>query len=214
MRAPVTNPFQILNANRADSGGAAVYQAIVSPCSSCRNFLKPDQEGASLCPRRLWIESESLKDSYLSKTGCEEGVEVEVQPRSDGESSRSEDSLRNPVFLPSQGTILVWVAALDDNQGVYGPNGDYLTPDIQHPAFDTQYIRCRPYPVTPGMNQAAFYQQGRFKEGDRLLVMDYRSYQIESGNSPALLGGTAFKVDFHTTFPQIPPREDLHVTGT
>lgn len=226
MRPVIEDPFRIVNAVQGDQAHARTFQAIVSPCSECQNYRATPGEGQTLCPRRLWQErvkeAEDAPFSYLALTGWEDQAaspSPDTPARQDADSgSRSEDTIRNPVFSATEQTVLVWIATLDDNQGVYAKDGTPLTPDLLYPGFDTRYIRCRVLPVSPVESQDQFYQQGRLKEWDQLLVLEFRNHQNDGGNpvapSASYIGGAAWRMNFHRSFPLQAPQRDLLVSGT
>lgn len=172
---------------------------VVSPCSTCKNYLAapdPTSPWKPVCPRRYWqaLNQSSQQDGisppagYLTQSGTDDPTK-----------------LANPVYSESDSSVLIWTASLEDNQGVRDSEGHLLTSDILSPDFDTTYTNCKLLPYVPGMDQAAYYQAGAFKEGDPLLVYTIDTYQIPFGDSDYVQvsgfvtrTGPAFRYSFQT----------------
>lgn len=191
------------------------HLAIVSPCSSCKNQLAENANGRPACPRRRAVQRKADLEARGLDTSSTDHL---VLTGTDG------NDLANPVYVDTEesGAILVWVATLKDNPGVRDGQGNLLTPHILNPSFDTQYINCRPLPVVPRDNEAAFFQKGAWAEGDTLEVTIISNQQLnDSPDSdsvddfqPVLIDGFASKVNFVFRVPRKPVNKDLAPAGT
>lgn len=188
------------------------FKALISPCSECRNFQTDPNQGFPMCPRRMWMERrESFRKlqnvlepaAYLTETGT-------------GES----DKLSNPVYFRDEQTIVVWIAAIQDNRITMNPDGTVATGSIlSRYAFDTRYIRCHTMPVLPEEHWAEMLLKGAYKEWDRLLVTPMKeeqehmaANQLELGQA-VQMGGFAKKVNFTWDFAQTTPKADRLASG-
>jgi hypothetical protein len=81
-------------------------------------------------------------------------------------------TLRNPVYSDDGHHILVWIAKLADNKGVYSRDGQAISPHILSPDFDTDYIQCTQLPYTVRDTEASYFLKGAYREGDNLEVVE------------------------------------------
>jgi hypothetical protein len=131
-----------------------------------------------------------------------------------GSDDDSSGQLVNPVHSAEDGAVLVWVALIDDNQGVDDPVTDEeLTPDILDPDFDSQYIVCQTLPFVPDVHQAAYNQGGVFKEGNRLLVHTIPNFQVSLDDTLVPVAGFVRKTDFSSTFSFLTPASNTLAPG-
>lgn len=171
-------------ASQANLTGSAGRKelAIVSPCSTCKNFTQPasatPDPHQQMCPRRLWInQNKSLPgtvDPVLYTTG-----------------TTDPNTLANPVIDPTTGNYIVWVAAVEDNPGIIDETtGNSLTPSILDPNFNNLYIHCRRYPYVPEDHHDTLRATGAFQEGDKITAVEHRMPPLNPGVTYAGQAGT------------------------
>lgn len=132
------------------------------------------------------------------------------------------DSLVNPVYYRQGQTIVVWVAAIQENRLTVNPDGTLATGSIlSKDAFDTRYIRCRSLPMLPEESWVEMLTKGVYKEWDQLLATPVRETQAPQDPSNLLalqplcqIGGFAKKVNFTFFSPQTAPQADRLRHGT
>jgi hypothetical protein len=180
--------------------------ALVSPCSTCKNQLTAaGPNGQPTCPRRV------LQAGGATTTATDHLVLYGTE----GTANEGDGSYRNPVYWTDGHAILVWIALLGDNGGVYDGAGNPVTPGILDPGFDTSHIQCRPLPIVPRDSEAAYFQHGALAENDQLEVSLTSSQQqaMDTG-APVLIDGFGKKVSFVFNHPRTPVNKDLCPAGT
>ena len=198
--------FQIGSTAMGAYGPSRVQMGVVSPCSACANQLAYSDGDLPACPRRNWAAVAGVLDA----NGGDPPAAILTRTGSLDDSS---GQLVNPVHSQQDGAVLVWVATLDDNQGMTDHTGAELTPDILDPGFDTEYIVCRSLPFVPDAGQAAYNQAGVFKEMNRLLVHTIPNFQLMLDGSPVQVSGFVRKVDFSSTFSFLTPASNTLAVG-
>ena len=199
--------YQIGSTAMGVYGPLRVQMGLVSPCSACANQQAYSDGDLAACPRRNWA---AIASALQANSGNPPPA-ILTRTGSDDDSS---GQLVNPVHSQQDGAVLVWVATLDDNQGITDPDtGEELTPDLLDPGFDTQYIVCQPLPFVPDAAQAAYNQSGVFKEMDRLLVHTIPSFQVMLDGSDVPVPGFVRKVDFSSTFLFLTPASNTLAVG-
>lgn len=184
---------------------------IVSPCSTCKNQLAvsdPNKQ-TPMCPRRYWIDlakSAQAQTSdnpiptpplYLTRSGTDDP-----------------QTLSNPVYSQQDSSVLIWVALVENNQGVQDESGNELTPDLLDPGFDTTYINCSLLPYIPCESQAQMYQSGAYKESQRLFVTPIENYQVPFGSDQTVqVSGFVRRVNFALNFSFLTPEDDTLTDG-
>jgi hypothetical protein len=179
------------------ASGQVVTQAptkrlgIVSPCSTCKNFLTTVPDGDKVhvpCPRQLWIERLQQQDTDDPDDIC---------PGYLGETGTEGSSLANPVYSESSGNVLIWVALEDNNDGVLDANGNILAPDLLSPGFDnvadSEYLRCEELPYVLDKTQAQMQNDGVLHEGDRIYAEGFYQSQPDMSGTTSYTGGTVVK---------------------
>lgn len=133
----------------------------------------------------------------------------------EGTAAEGDGTLRNPVYWNEGHAILVWIALLEDNKGVYDAKSNLVSPDLLNPAFDTTYIQCNALPVVPRDHEAAYFQAGGFAEGDMLEASISGNQQMSASatGTPILIGGFGKKVQFVFNHPRTPVNKDLCPAG-
>jgi hypothetical protein len=97
------------------------------------------------------------------------------------------------------------VATLADNGGVRDVNGQPVTPHVLDPAFDTTYIQCHPLPVVPAIDEATYFSNGAFTEGQQLEVRFSANQQMDAqsdSSETVLIDGFAQRVHFAFSVPR------------
>lgn len=191
------------------------HLSVVSPCSSCKNQLAENADGKPACPRRRIAQRKKDLEAQGADTSSLEHLVV---------TGTDSDALANPVYLDGDkgGAILVWIATLKDNPGVHDNGGNLLTPHILHPDFDTSFIQCRPLPIVPREQEAAYFHKGAWSEGDMLdaTIISNQQLDVVPAQSasddfmPILIDGFGSKVNFTFFFPRTPVDKDLAPSGT
>ena len=190
-----------------------VHLAIVSPCASCHNQLTVSTNGMPLCPRRVL----NAKLATLQDAGTDtSSMQHLALYGTEGTSQAGDGSYRNPVYSDDLHAILVWIALLEDNGGVFDTTGNQLCPNLLDPDFDTSYIQCHSLPVTTRDNEAVYFQKGAFTANDQLEVtLSARQQMTVDGSClPVLIDGFAQKVNFIFNHPRTPLNKDLCPSGT
>lgn len=172
-----------------------VALAVVSPCSTCKNQLAEQVDGKPFCPRR-----KAQADLEAFQTANQGNSDPRLLPLAafgtEGTPNEGDHSLRNPVYLDTNNTTVVWIATLRDNSGVPGDDGSMLAPSILDPSFMdnyTEYIQCRPRPFLPAEHEAHYRQVGGLKEGDYIEARKFDGQQ--TGDSPDDVGYQTILVD-------------------
>jgi hypothetical protein len=193
------------------------YLAVVSPCSGCANQLAQSQNGMPACPRQAAIlQMQDLQNNNISSANI---VPLTLTGNEDNPNS-SNTGLVNPVYSQAYNSILVWVAALKDNQGIFDENGVQLCPDLNDPNFNTAYIQCKPLPVTPRAHEADYFSKGGWQEWDQIEVNAIKTpLSLPDPNNPgqsvnAPIEGSAKKINIANFYPQQPVFVDHSVDGT
>jgi len=188
-------------ASQSDLTGAAPKKelAIVSPCSTCQNFIQQSSNSASIdpyqsmCPRRIWIQQQQQNPDNPTT----------VDPVLYTSGTNSPNTLANPVVFPlnnNAGNYVVWVAAVEDNPGIININtGDVVTPGILDPAFNNLYIKCRLQPYVPEDHHDTLRATGMFQQNDKVMAT--------TGRVPALNPAVTYTQ-------QILPWQQTPVAGT
>jgi hypothetical protein len=194
-------------------------KAIVSPCSSCTNQRSEAKDGKPACPRRQWI----ARAEQLAEAGepIPESLNPVLLTGYEGTDKDGTDSLRNPVYSNDSHHILVWIAKLDDNKGIYDrETGKRTQPHILDPGFDTDYIQCTFQPYSVKDTEANYFMKGAWKEKDLLEVSDTPKDQLGLGEGeqaefdPVKVNGSAQKVDFPYKYNRKSVDKDLSPRGT
>lgn len=212
----VDQAISIAQQYRANSAPQS-FQGIVSPCSVCKNQrIAQTEDGRPGCPRRSAL---SLKQELDAKGADSSSLDLIVLTGINGQKDTGGSPLANPVYDTASRSILVWVATVKDNPPRVDAETEVMvSPGLTDPAFSTDWIVCRPFPVTPRDSEAQYFQKGAFMEGDQLEILFVPQQQITTdldGNSQAVnVTGTAQKVNFHSLFPRVPVDQDLCVPGT
>ena len=183
--------------------------AIVSPCSTCRNFTAAQDENDKFrptCPRRFWIDTveqmgdENSYPDYLSESGTDDL-----------------HKLINPVHSEANATIFTWVAIQENNRGVVDESGSQLAVGILHPDFDpekdSKYLQCEQLPYVPEDHQASLFQQGVLHEMDQVYVESFHSEQLDPAGESVWSAGTLKKASFPFNFSLLSARRDNNPAG-
>ncbi len=194
-------------------------KAIVSPCSTCINQRSEAKDGKPACPRRQWMAHAKQLES------AEQPIPPSLNPvlltGNENTDNDGTDSLRNPVYSDESHHILVWVAKLEDNKGVYDKEtGNRVQPHILDPSFDTDYIQCTSKPYSIRDTEANYFMKGAWKEGDLLEVDETPKDQLglvegeQAEFDPVKVNGVAQKIDFPFKYNRKPIEKDLAQRGT
>lgn len=195
--------------------------AIVSPCSTCKNQLAEQEDGKPYCPRRK-IQADQIAYQNDNQGNPDPRLIPLAAYGTEGTPNEGDGSLRNPVYLDSNNTTLVWIAALRDNSGVLNPDGTILIPSIQDPTFltdHTDYIQCRPRPFLPAEHEAHYRQVGGLKEGDAIEARMFDNQQTyadpdtDTGYQTVLVDGTVNKISFIFGAPRTAIELDYNIQG-
>jgi hypothetical protein len=186
--------------------------ALVSPCSHCQNFTQPialsSDPYRSACPRRTWINQNQANpdnpiDSVLYLSGTDDP-----------------NTLVNPVVDQATGNYLIWVAAVDDNQGIQDTNGNVITTGILDPNFNNLYIKCRLFPYVSEQHHDILRNIGAFQENDHVVAEAHRvpamttaltNNQVQFAATP--VAGTVAKTSFAYFFNTTNPNDHALITG-
>lgn len=190
--------------------------AIVSPCSTCQNFTQAasgNDSFRSLCPRRIWIQQSQQNSD-------EPGI---VDPVLSTSGTDDPNKLVNPVVDPITGNYIVWVASVEDNQGIVDPaNGDPVVSSILSADFNNLYIKCRLYPYVPEQHHDTLRSQGAFQENDKVVATEHRipalNPEVKYNNPKVMytetpIAGTVSKTTFAYYFNTVNPDDHALVAG-
>lgn len=201
--------------------------AIVSPCSKCKNQrTTQSDDGKPFCPRRKW-----QADQTTYQTQNNGNTDPRMLPvaafGTEGTSSAGDMSLKNPVYLDSSKSTLVWIATLRDNSGVRDGDNNVIAPSILDPSFIpdyTDYIQCRGVPYIPAQHEAAYRTSGGLKEGDTVIAITTQNQQSyattnEEGDDTGeyeqvMLEGVVLKTNLAYATPRVSVDVDHNVQGT
>lgn len=204
--------LRISNQGQQTNSAAQKELAIVSPCSTCQNYIQSSSSDPyrSPCPRRMWInqnqqnpDNPGVVDPVLYLTGTTDA-----------------NTLDNPVVDESTGNYLVWVAAVEDNLGILDTNGNVLTPSILDPNFNNLYIVCRSYPYVSEHHHDVLRGLGAFQQSDHVIAEAHRvpgmttpitNLQIQYQPTP--VAGTVAKTSFAYLFDTTNPDDHAIVSG-
>lgn len=181
-----------MNSNEKDSRGIL---AIVSPCSTCKNknaFPVEDKDGKIgnkfFCPRLHWKEVKNAMES-----SNDNAVKNNAQYlRHLVLTGTDDDKLTNPISDKDGGSILVWVANIQDNEDIRDAAGKIISPSILsgEGSFQTERIVCSSLPFVPENSSVEYNQAGRLEEWSPVLTTSLVQ-QIEEGtDNNAHYGGT------------------------
>lgn len=180
--------------------------AVVSPCSTCQNY-KAVSDGTDPyrrpCPRRLWIDSQT------------QGL-LDIDPILTLSGTQDPNTLANPAIDPATDNYLIWIAAVDDNQGITNiDDGSVVTPNILSEGFNNLYIRCRPEPFVPEDTHSIVKLHGHFLESDIVWATGSRhsSIQPNDASKEVPVGGTVVKGTFASSFNTANPSDHMGVPG-
>jgi len=164
-----------------------------------------------MCPRRLLLEQKAAVDA---------GANCEAPPDYVLESGTDQpDRYTNPVYSQNNNSVIIWVAALFENQQTLQSDGTILNGSILDPGFNTKYIRCRDLPVHPDESWAGMIHRGTWKEMDQLVVQpmitsNQQASSVMDSSPPDLrYAGTARKVNFAFGFNLVSPKSDRICSG-
>lgn len=189
--------------------------AIVSPCSHCQNFTQPSAIGISnsfrsICPRRTWIQqSQSNPDNPLA-----------VDPVLYLSGTSDPNTLANPVVDQSTNNYLIWVAIVEENQGIIDSDANVITPGILDPSFNNLYIKCRSYPYVSEHHHDVLRSLGPFQENDQVIAEQHKipamttaftDGSIQHWSTP--VAGTIAKTSFAYRFNVLNPSDHALVGG-
>jgi hypothetical protein len=203
-----------------------VGYGVVSPCSTCKNQRDIETDGKPACPRRFLLRF--AKERADSKHPLSGSYAPALLTGTEGTDKEGTDSLLNPVYSDDQGHILVWVAHLQDNMGVYDRDGKQIVGPLWAPkeqeidqAYDTDHIHCNALPYVVRETESVYFQSGAYREWDAVEATKVLSFQLDAGlgddssNAEAVkVDGFARKVNLAFGFPRLPVEQDLHPRGT
>jgi hypothetical protein len=185
---------------------------IVSPCSTCKNQNSSTAADTPACPRRNYQQQLT---QIQTDGGDPSAIQHLALYGTEGTACEGDGSFRNPAYWNDGNSILIWVALLEDNLGVFDKTGARICPDLLNPGFDSTYIQCRTLPVVPREHEAAYFQGGALAESDQLEVTFSENQQMSADGSgfPILIGGFGKKVNFVFNHPRTPVKKDLCPAG-
>jgi hypothetical protein len=206
--------LNINNQSQQTNSAAKKELAIVSPCSTCQNFTQSSSSNPyrSACPRRIWInqnqqnpDDPTTVDPVLYLSGTDDP-----------------NTLNNPVVDQSTGNYLVWVAAIEDNPGIFDSAGNVVTVGILDPNFNNLYIRCRANPYVSEQHHDILRSLGAFQQSDHVVAEEHRmpalnpnvvftNDQIPFTSTP--IAGTVAKTSFAYFFNTTNPNDHALVGG-
>ena len=190
---------------------------IASPCSTCTNRNSLPKAGYPACPRAVLLQQQQdainngtdfTDYEHLTLSGLEANPFATPAP----------GVFANPVYDEGNNSLYVWVARLVDNQGGMNPDRSVAFPPITDPTFLTTYtshIQCMALPMVPSDTLAQYYNKGRIKEGELVMISAYEGQQIDSNGDVEVYGGSVSKVATHKFFPVTSrPTKDDHPRGS
>lgn len=190
---------------------------IASPCSSCTKRNSLEQNGLPACPRAVLLQQQQdaadngfdFSDyEHLTLTG------LEANPF----ATQTPGAFANPVYDVGNNSLYVWVARLVDNQGGMNPDRSVAFPPLTDPSFVSdhlEHIHCMPLPMVPADTLAQYYNKGRIKEGELVMISAFEGQQLDASGSPEVYGGSVSKVATHKFYPVTSrPSKDDHPRGT
>lgn len=190
--------------------------AIISPCSTCKNQLTeydPNDLRKLPCPRRV------LKQRYDANQAAKAGPTDPgyIPPYLVASGTDDPNKLANPVIDSPQ--ALVWIALVDDNQGIQDAKGNVICKSILDNGFDTTYIRCQPVPYIPRTTISKWSAEGYWKEGRQVWASDHRhaalpdSVDQASTQNPIAIAGSVEPGDFAFFFNKVDPPQQTFPSG-
>lgn len=197
--------------------------AILSPCSTCANQRAvPDANGGfqNYCPRRNWqnIYSDTLASTNpTEQAGAPNLRHLALTGVQDADDSGTfTGNLVNPVYDNTGGSILVWVAKVENNTPIKDSSGNVLNPSILtgSGSFDTNYIQCETLPFGPETNEATFFQNGGYREWEVLSVTPNLQQQSIDGSTLIPNGGSVKRAIMVGQTPRKPSYDHQCPEGT
>ena len=217
--------LQITGSSRA-AGAPSLSFGVVSPCSTCKNMLFESKDDKPSCPRRFL--------QHKAEEARKNGVTEEVVP--DYLLVKNNISIfrhlfgippsteyGNPVYVPEQKIVLVWVATFEDNRGFFDPEtGEQKVPDLAalptpnaRRSFPTEYMICRPLPCIPSPSSIRNSAMDSFREWDTVMITRFgHSAKHPGTGAPFEAEGYVEKVNPPGGFIIFPPRATRNPPGT
>jgi hypothetical protein len=172
MKSGAQELLQVLKTT-TEAGGTQSAIGVVSPCSTCKNFLDMPADNRPMCPRRYWDRrareaqdaglTDQVPSPYLTRYG-----------RSDTASG-----YENPVSWEAGKSRLVWVATLDENKPLLNIDGSLKNPGLLDAGVDTQFMACRHMPYVPLMREGSYYAGNQLVEWDSVYATALKLSQAE-----------------------------------
>ena len=208
MASTIRSNDNVLRITGQSQGAGAVPReemGVVSPCSTCANYTNSNSTSDPNrvpCPRRFWMDQNN------------QGL-LDVNPILYTSGTQDPNKLANPVIDTTSNNYLVWVAAVDDNQGITNPDGTTVNTNILSSNFNNLYIRCRPNPYIPEDNHNILKLKGHLQEMDEVWCTGNRHSSIDPTNFNVLVpvAGTVVKGTFASSFSSAAPSDHLLLLG-
>ena len=188
--------------------------AVVSPCSRCKNLRSDPVNNLAACPRRHWDE---VAQQASTSAGAAPAAYLTRHNK-----ANSGQQLENPVYISDLKTIVIWIAAVEENREILDPVGNLVNPSILEMqvsgsgtgSFDTNYITCHHFPCMPSPHSATLFQGGQFSEGEQLILTQTKMQQLHADDSPVSISGFAQRGSLLFNTPVARPSRDVNQSGT